>query len=94
MLVALIATVAFSYLLQGRGFLGMLPILLAAIAGYVLTLLVVPAEIDFKKVAEAQFVVVPNLTWSGFRGPLVITAVFSIGIMATATIYRVGRNDC
>jgi uracil permease len=82
----LIAMVAFSYLLQGKGFIGMVPILLAATAGYVLTMLVAPTEIDLKKVAEAQFVVVPHLTWPNFSGPLVATAIFSIGIMAIATV--------
>jgi uracil permease len=85
-LVTLLATVSFSYLLQGRGFWGMLPILLAAIAGYVLTLAVAPGEIDFRKVSEAPFVAMPHLTWPNFSGPLLATAILSISIMAIATI--------
>jgi uracil permease len=85
-LITLLATVSFSYLLQGRGFLGMLPILLAAITGYVLTLAVAPGEIDFKKVAEAPFIAMPHLTWPNFTGSLVVTAILSISIMAIATI--------
>jgi uracil permease len=85
-LVTLIATVAFSYLLQGKGFVGMLPILLGAIAGYVLTLVVAPDQISFKGVADAAVFVPPHLTWPSFTGPMVATAVFSISIMAIATI--------
>jgi uracil permease len=85
-LFTLLATVAFSYLLQGKGFIGMLPILLGAIAGYVLTLLVAPEQISFKSVAAAPIVAVPHLTWPALAGPMVATAIFSIAIMAIATI--------
>ena len=85
-LVTLIATVAFSYLLQGKGFIGMLPILLGAIVGYVLTLVVAPDQISFKNLADAPVFVAPHLTWPSFSGPLVATAIFSISIMAIATI--------
>src|SRR4029453_4108686 len=46
-----VATVAFSYLLQGKGFIGMLPILLGAIVGYLFTLAVAPDQISFRNVA-------------------------------------------
>ena len=85
-LVTLIATVAFSYLLQGKGFIGMLPILLGAITGYVLTLVVAPDQISFAKVAAAPLVSAPHLTLPSFSGPLLATAIFSISIMALATI--------
>jgi uracil permease len=85
-LVTLLATVAFSYLLQGKGFVGMLPILLGAIVGYVLTLVVAPDQISFKGVVDAPVFVAPHLTWPAFTGPMVATAVFSISIMAIATI--------
>ena len=85
-LVTLLATVAFSYLLQGKGFVGMLPILLGAIAGYVLTLVVAPDQISFKNVIATDVFVAPHLTWPAFTGPMVATAVFSISIMAIATI--------
>src|SRR5262245_36797456 len=85
-LVTLIATIAFSYLLQGRGFIGMLPILLGAVVGYVLTLVVAPDQISFKNFAEAPVFAAPHLTWPTFTGPMVATAVFSISIMAIATI--------
>ncbi|HSD55008.1 MAG TPA: solute carrier family 23 protein [Burkholderiales bacterium] len=84
--VTLIATVACSYLLQGRGFIGMLPILLGAIVGYLLTLVVAPDQISFKNVVEAPLIAAPHLTLPGFSGPLLATAIFSISIMALATI--------
>lgn len=85
-LFTLLATVAFSYLLQGRGFIGMLPILLGAIAGYVLTLIVAPGQISFANVAAAPLIAAPHLTWPALSGPMVATAIFSIAIMAIATI--------
>ncbi|TAK44162.1 MAG: xanthine permease [Betaproteobacteria bacterium] len=82
----LIATVSFSYLLQGRGLIGMLPILLGAAVGYVMTLVVAPGEISFRDLGAAPFVALPHLTWPAFTGPILVTAAFSIGIMAIATI--------
>jgi uracil permease len=84
--VTLIATVAFSYLLQGKGFIGMLPILLGAAVGYLLTLVVAPDQINFARVAEAPLIAAPHLTAPSFSGPLLATAIFSISIMALATI--------
>lgn len=85
-LFTLVATIAFSYLLQGRGFIGMLPILLGAVAGYLLTLAVAPEQISFKNVAAAPLLAAPHLTWPALGGPMVATAIFSIAIMAIATI--------
>ena len=85
-LLTLLATVAFSYLLQGKGLIGMLPILLGAVFGYLLTLVVAPDQINFQRVAETQFIVAPHLTWPALTGPMVTTAIFSIAIMAIATI--------
>lgn len=85
-LVTLVATIGFSFLLQGRGFIGMLPILLGAIVGYVLTLIVAPDQISFKNVAETPVFVAPHLTWPALAGPMVVTAIFSVSIMAIATI--------
>jgi uracil permease len=84
--VTLIATVAFSYLLQGKGFIGMLPILLGAAVGYLLTLVVAPDQINFARIAEAPLIAAPHLTAPSFSGPLLLTAIFSISIMALATI--------
>src|SRR5262245_57431663 len=85
-LFTLLATVAFSYWLQGRGFIGMLPILLGAVAGYLLTLAVAPEQISFKNVAAAPLLAAPHLTLPVLTGPMLTTAIFSIGIMAIATV--------
>ena len=85
-LLTLVATISFSHLLQGRGFIGMLPILLGAVVGYVATLIVAPEQISFANVAAAPVFAMPHLTWPTFSGPLVLTAIFSISIMALATI--------
>jgi uracil permease len=85
-LFTLLATVAFSCWLRDRGFIGMLPILLGAVAGYLLTLAVAPDQISFQNVASAPLLAVPHLTWPAVAGPMVTTAIFSIAIMAIATI--------
>ena len=84
--VTLVSTIGFSYLLQGKGFIGMLPVLLGAIVGYALTLVVAPDQISFANVAAAPMIAAPHITLPDFSGPLLLTAVFSISIMALATI--------
>jgi len=64
----------------------MLPILLGAIFGYLLTFAVAPDQINLQKVAETPLIVAPHLTWPALSGPMVATAIFSIAIMAIATI--------
>ncbi|MCW1967188.1 MAG: xanthine permease [Anaerolineae bacterium] len=85
-LITLVATVGFSYLLQGKGFLGMLPILLGAIVGYIATLIFAPGFIKFDGIAAANIIQAPNITLPSFASPLVGTAIFSIAVMALATI--------
>ena len=85
-LVTLLVTIGSSYLLQNKGFIGMLPILLGALAGYLLTLVIAPEQINFSRVAAAPMFEVPHLTWPTFTGDLVVTAIFSICIMAIATV--------
>ncbi|MBU6359542.1 MAG: xanthine permease, partial [Chloroflexi bacterium] len=85
-LITLLATVAFSYLLQGKGFLGMIPILLGAIVGYIATLIFAPGFIKFDGITSAALIQPPNITLPNFTSPLVGTAIFSIAVMALATI--------
>ncbi len=85
-LFTLVTTIGCSYLLQGKGFIGMLPVLLGATAGYVLTLIIEPGQISFANLAAAPLIAAPHLTLPDFTGPLVVTAIFSISIMALATI--------
>jgi uracil permease len=82
--VTLVATVMFSVYLQGRGFIGMLPILLGAAVGYVVAIPM--GMVDFATVTQAKLVVAPHVTLPNFGHPLAATAVISIGIMAVATI--------
>ena len=82
----LIVTVACSHLLRGQKFIGMIPIILGAFAGYALTFLIDQSQINFQTVAAANLFVVPHLTLPNFSGPLLMTAVFSISIMAIATL--------
>jgi uracil permease len=83
-LITLAATVLFSVYLQGKGFIGMLPILLGAIVGYVLAALF--GLVDFAPIQNADLFAIPNITFPSFSGELAGTAIFSIAIMAIATI--------
>jgi uracil permease len=85
-LLTLLTTIGCSHLLQNRGFLGMIPILLGAVVGYLATLVIAPDQIDFTRVAEAPLFTAPHLTLPDFTGPLALTAIFSISIMAIATV--------
>jgi len=82
----LLVTVFLSHLLRGRGFLGMFPVLIGAIVGYLLTLVFASEYISFSAFSNAPLLQIPHITLPDFTGPMVITAVYSISIMAIATI--------
>jgi uracil permease len=82
----LVLTILFSVYLQNRGFFGMIPVLLGGIAGYLISMLIAPQLINFVPLQEAAWIVPPHITLPSFTGPLVGTAIFSISIMAIATI--------
>jgi uracil permease len=84
-LVTLVITVAFSVYLQGKGLIGMLPILLGAIAGYIVALFV-PDLVKFDAVATADWVRFPAVTIPAFTDPRAWGAVMSIALIAIATI--------
>jgi len=79
----LLLTILFSVYLQRRGFIGMIPVLLGGIAGYLLTLAFFPGSIT---VADAAWFAVPTITFPTFSGPFVGTAIFAVAVMAIATI--------
>src|SRR3990172_3843065 len=82
--ITLVSTVAFSVYLRGKGFVGMLPVLLGAVLGYLIS---VPLGlVNFGPITEAKFLVPPHVTLPTFSGALVGTAIFSIAVMAIATI--------
>ncbi len=83
-LITLIATILFSVYLRGKGFIGMLPILLGAMVGYAAAIPL--GLVDFTKITQAQIISVPTVTLPKFSGSLSMTAIASIGIMAIATI--------
>ncbi len=82
--ITLVVTVVFSVYLQNRGLLGMLPILLGAIVGY---LVAIPFKlVDFSPVNEAAWVRIPNITIPAFENPAAWASIFSIALIAIATI--------
>ncbi len=85
-MITLLLTILFSVYLQGRGFIGMLPILLGAVAGYIISAVIDPGSVSMGAVGEAPWFAIPHITFPSFTGSLVGTAIFSVAIMAIATI--------
>ncbi len=82
--ITLIVTVAFSVYLQNRGLLGMLPILLGAVVGYVVA---IPfGLVDFSLIDKADWFRIPAITLPAFEDPRAWGAVFSIALIAIATV--------
>ncbi|RCK73823.1 MAG: Uracil permease [Anaerolineae bacterium] len=79
-LITLLVTIVFSVYLRGRGFIGMIPILLGAIVGYIVSIPL--GLVDFKPVAEAAWLRIPNFTLPVFMGG----AILAIAPIAIATI--------
>ncbi len=82
--VTLFATILFSVYLQGKGFIGMLPILFGAVTGYVAAAAM--GMVNFASITEAQLITLPHITFPNFTSDLSATAIASIAIMAIATI--------
>jgi uracil permease len=83
-IITLVVTILFSVYLRGLGFVGMIPILLGAIVGYAVA---APfGLVDLSSVGVAEWIRVPHFTLPSFSGAMVVTAIFSIAIMAIATI--------
>ncbi|MBL8062641.1 MAG: xanthine permease [Anaerolineales bacterium] len=85
-LITLLVTILFSVYLQNRGFLGMIPVLLGAIVGYAVSMIIDPNPDQFKPIADAAWFAVPHFTFPAFSGAMAVTAIFSVSIMAIATI--------
>ncbi|GAB4579819.1 MAG: solute carrier family 23 protein [Anaerolineales bacterium] len=85
-LATLLITILFSVYLQNKGFFGMIPVLLGAVTGYILSALIAPGSVSFDPVANAAWFAIPTFTFPSFSGSMVGTAIFSIAIMAIATI--------
>lgn len=83
-MMTLLITVIASVYLQGRGLLGMLPVLIGAFGGYVVALLF--GLVDFSSVDRAAWFAMPNFTLPAFTDPNAWVAVLAIAPIAVATI--------
>jgi uracil permease len=83
--ITLIATVLLSVYLRGKGLLGMLPILLGAVFGYIVSLFF-PGMVDFARVTAEEWVRFPHVTLPAFDNPDAWSMVFSIALIAIATV--------
>lgn len=82
--ITLIATILFSVYLQGKGLLGMLPILLGAVVGYLAAWAM--GIVTFDTVATANWLRMPPVTFPAFADPRAWGAVLGIALIAIATI--------
>ena len=82
--ITLFATIMFSVYLQGRGLIGMLPILLGAIFGY---LVAIPfGLVQFGNLANAAWFAVPKITFPAFTDPAAWGFALSIALIFIATV--------
>jgi uracil permease len=89
-ILTLVITVVFSVYLRGRGFWGMLPILLGAIAGYLISLIF--GLVDFKPVVETPWFRVPHFTLPILNwGAMLAIAPIAIATIpeSTAHLYQI-----
>jgi uracil permease len=83
-LITLVVTIAFSVYLQGKGLIGMLPILMGAIVGWLISIPL--GLVDFAKIGAAAWIQVPNVTFPDFGNPNAWAVVVGISLIAIATI--------
>jgi len=83
-IVTLLTTIFFSVYLQGKGFVGLIPILFGAIVGYLLSWIL--GLVDFAPLTSAQWAQLPKFTLPAFGDPRAWEAVAAIAIIAIATI--------
>ena len=82
--ITLVATILFSVYLQGKGLIGMLPILLGAIFGY---LVAIPfGLVHFNTVASAGWLELPKFTFPAFNNPEAWGMALSIALIFIATV--------
>jgi uracil permease len=83
-LITLIVTILFSVYLQNRGLIGMLPILLGAVVGWLVSWAL--GLINFQIIADAKWLRLPAFTFPAFTDPNSWAAVTGIALIAIATI--------
>ena len=82
--ITLIVTIAFSVYLQGKGLIGMLPILMGAFVGWLIS---IPFRlVNFGLIGEAPWVRMPAFTFPAFNDPNAWSAIAGIALIAIATI--------
>lgn len=84
--ITLTITIVLSVYLQGRGLLGMLPILLGAIAGYLVAIPFGLLNDAPEIIAQASWIRIPNITLPAFGDPRAWSVVVSVALIAIATI--------
>ncbi|HYF76422.1 MAG TPA: solute carrier family 23 protein [Symbiobacteriaceae bacterium] len=83
-LVTALVTILLSVFLRGKGLLGMMPVLLGAITGYIISLSM--GLVDFKPVAEAAWFSLPKFQLPDFTNPAAWSAILAIAPIAIATL--------
>jgi uracil permease len=83
-LITLLVTIVFSVYLQGKGLIGMLPILSGAIVGWLISIPL--GLVNFGIIAAEKWIRVPNVTFPAFTDPNAWAVVVSISLIAIATI--------
>ncbi len=82
--ITLVATILFSVYLQGKGLIGMLPILLGAVFGY---LVAIPfGLVNFANVTAAPWFAAPHWTFPAFTDPNAWGMALSIALIFIATV--------
>jgi uracil permease len=82
--ITLVATILFSVYLQGKGLIGMLPILLGAIFGYIVSIPL--GLVHFGSVTSAAWIAVPKFTFPAFTDPAAWGMALSIALIFIATV--------
>ncbi len=85
-LITLLVTIIFSVYLQGKGLIGMLPILLGAIVGYIVAAIFFPDMMNYAPIGTAKWIQFPKFTLPAFSDPNAWKAVTGIALIAIATI--------
>ncbi|MBN2146490.1 MAG: xanthine permease [Anaerolineales bacterium] len=83
--ITLLATILFSVYLQGKGLIGMLPVLLGAIVGYIVSAIFYPDQMNYAIIADADWIRL-NVTFPAFGDPNAWGAIAGIALIAIATI--------
>lgn len=83
-LVTCLVTILLSVFLRGKGLLGMMPVLLGAMTGYIVALSM--GLVDFKPVAEAAWFAIPKFQMPDFTNPAAWSAILAIAPIAIATL--------